>query len=149
MNIHLCNFSPAYVGNEISNYICRVSFYPGFKELFIHLSFFLLGTRGKERGKKPVYSTWVTFPSIFMSLPIENIQGLLSVWEHRVHGIPPGVTLLVSTLHPVFAQRPSGRCPLRLGPRHPPSPCFGPSSSLLLWDLRPSHLCLLLCLSLL
>lgn len=50
MDIHLYNFSLAYVGNEISDYICRVSFYPGFKELFIHLSFFF-SFRDKREGE--------------------------------------------------------------------------------------------------
>lgn len=48
MDIHLCNFSPASAGNEISDYIYRVNSRPGFKELFIHfIFFFFLGRRGQ------------------------------------------------------------------------------------------------------
>lgn len=53
MNIHLCNFSPAFVGNEISDYIHRVSSHSAWKESFIHfLFFFSKGGEGRE-GKIP------------------------------------------------------------------------------------------------
>lgn len=42
MDIHLCDFSPAYAGNEINDYVYRVSSHPGFEELFIHFFFFFL-----------------------------------------------------------------------------------------------------------
>lgn len=58
MDIHLCNFSPASAGNEISDYIYRVNSHPGFKELFIHFIFFFLFREERAgRGKYPGCST--------------------------------------------------------------------------------------------
>lgn len=48
MDIHLCNFSPAYAGNEINGYIHGVNSHPSFKELFTHFIFFFFSSEGGE-----------------------------------------------------------------------------------------------------